>query len=353
MNARIPLLILGVGALTACDRSGLQYVPDSIDGFPGIVHLGELTPVPEDDRENHLDYARYETLGPSPSGTQGGATATVKGTGGTLCVVVDPEAISWNQSVAVQGANKAYTWPDNAIDDGDIDMEIGLAGYYNGTPGVEIGDFEQVYEDSLGTETAIAYNECTMLDVNGREGAHAGRGAPEYCAIDTSLHPDRSYMVLLESFMVPLEDFKLSYAVNVYDLGDATTASGCLDMLDSYKPSNAGAGAAELLLPQESDAEGFADFEVAYAYGLHSMYCGCAADPTPENALCEKLEKAEGAGGGIAVDYGAATIDILKGNGNSAYTIPLVFQNQCGDYDEDAFDHVGSTVPTDEEEEGE
>ena len=151
MKARIPLLFVGVAALSACDRSGLQYVPDSVEGFPGIVHLGELDVVPaaETDADgratswggDHVSVAKYETLGPAPTGQQGGATATVTGTGGLLCIFVDPEAVYWNQAIATQGANKFYKWPDNARDDGDVDLSVGLAGYYNGSPGAEIGDF--------------------------------------------------------------------------------------------------------------------------------------------------------------------------------------------------------------------
>ena len=326
-TGRIPILVVALGALSACDRSGLQYVPDSIDGFPGIVHLGELEVVPVDDRDNHIEqYASYDTVGPAPTGTRGGVTATVTATGSDLCIIVDPESVFWNQSVATNGANNAFTWPDNATDDGDLDIQVGLAGYYTGTPGFEIGDFEQIYEDSLGTETAIEYNECTMLDINGRPGAAAGRGAPEYCTIETALHPDRSYMILLNTFSVPLDDFKLDYAINVYDVGEG---GACSDIFDELLSSKFGDNKVEHLLPMETDAPGFEVFETVFAMDHHSVWCECTSDLNPDNTGCARLE---GNNYGWTIDYEAGTAK----NGNFDIA-DMSFPSQCGEFDPDAF----------------
>ena len=61
--------------------------------------------------------------------------------------------------------------------------------------------------------------------------AHAGRGAIEYCTIDTSVHPGKSYTVVLNTYSVPLDDGLLDYALAIVDggCGDIGQASGGLD----------------------------------------------------------------------------------------------------------------------------
>ena len=92
-----------LAALTACNYDGRAFTPQPTDAAPGITELGELEIIGLDSWEQapqRRDLATYEILGPSDPGEFGGATATFMGTGGEVCVLVDPEAVFWNQSVA-------------------------------------------------------------------------------------------------------------------------------------------------------------------------------------------------------------------------------------------------------------
>ena len=197
---------------------------------------------------------------------------TFTSTGGSVCVIVDPEAVFWNQSVAVQGSKEEYSIPDNYRDDGDIDIEVGLTAYYTGSPGYEMGDFAAIYEDSLGNEVRLEFHECYMPGYGSTLDSHAGRGALEYCTIDTSVHPGKSYTVVLNTFSVPLDDALLDYAVAIVDgpCSDIGQAAGGLD---------------ECLLPGEAraadnldEANGdFALLEDAYCSG--NIYEFCSTNP--------------------------------------------------------------------------
>lgn len=244
-----PLLIAvtALTALVACNRDGRSYTPQPQEAYPGIVHLGEVEVVEEGNWAN--GEARYEgisleQLGPGPSGQWGGATVTFKGTGGDVCVFVDPEAVFWNSSKSVLSPNPEFEAEDNPYDDGDIDLEVGLAAYYTGTPGLEIGDFEQVYEDALGNEVTFEANECVMIGSRGQTGAHAGRATPEYCKIDTSLHPDTEYMVLLRTWSVPWDDYVLDFAFAIFegdcDAGLSATGESdeCVILGESWDKDN-------------------------------------------------------------------------------------------------------------------
>ena len=149
-------------------------------------------------------------------------------------------------------------YADNYLDDGDIDLEVGLSAYYTGSPGIEMGTFEQPYEDSLGNVQVIEYNECSMIGSRSQQGAHSGRGTMEYCDLDTSLHEGREYTILLRTWSVPFDDFLLSYAFAVFE-------GPCGDGI--------GNSAIECLLPGEGGNEGFDELEAAFCEGTQAQFC--------------------------------------------------------------------------------
>ena len=260
-------LSLSLAVLTACDREGRDYVPLPIDGIPGVDVLNEgqaVEVISQDDwssEQVRLDSAIYSQLGPPTPGLQGGATMTFVGTGGEVCVMVDPAAVFWNSSVSAQSPQPAYVYPDNVGDDGDIDIEVGLSAYYTGSPGIEMGTFEQAYEDSLGNQITIEFNECLMSGSLGQLGAHAGRATPEYCTIDTSLHPGRQYTVVLRTWSLPTDDSILDYGVAVFEgsCSSGVTPSGVANI--------------ECTMPGESQEEGFPELEAAFCVGEQAAFC--------------------------------------------------------------------------------
>ena len=268
-------------ASVSCDRVGRSYLTAPTEGWPGVVHLGEIPVLGSDqfqsvsDRVENITYAR---LGAAEAGVLGGATATFTATGGDVCVIVDPEAVFWNQSVAKQGTKEAYAYPDNYRDDGDLDIQVGLTAYYTGSPGYEMGDFAAIYEDSLRNEVELEFNECFMPGYGSTTDAHAGRAAIEYCTIDTSVHPGKSYTVVLNAFSVPLDDALLDYAIAVVD-------GNCSDIGQSAGGLN------ECLLPQEarlrddlSQPNGdFSMLESAYCNGEVYAFCNDNPDLCGDN----------------------------------------------------------------------
>jgi len=217
------MLLTSLLMLTACDDGGRNFVPEVDPNNPGIVHLGEFTPSPlAESREN----AFFGTIGVVEPGKFGGATATFLGTGDEVCVWVDPESVFWNQAVAVQNRVGKYAYPDYFYDDGDLDIEVGLSAFYTGSPGVEMGDFQAVYEDSLGNESFIEFNECTITDIYGQAGAHSGRGTIEFCTIDTAAHPGKEYTIVLNTWSLPSDDYSLAYGLAVFE-------GSCSDLQDA------------------------------------------------------------------------------------------------------------------------
>ena len=251
--------------LTSCDRSGDDLVPQANGEFKSVIEIGNLAPMPIDNLEtlrnavttNDVKSARawceaeenkidgdpqcyYGVLGQSEVDVKGGATFTFRGTGGQVCLLVDPEAVFWNTSVATQGANLPYRYPDVEEDDGDIDIFAGLSSYYTGSPGIELGNFKGYYTDSLGTQIIIEYGECFQFGAQqGMNNAHAGRAMPEYCTLNTTGLEGKEYTVVLETFSIPLDDGSLSFAAVVVDgscseleinecslMGESLTASG-------------------------------------------------------------------------------------------------------------------------------
>jgi hypothetical protein len=215
--------VIFFGGLSGCDRNAKGLVPVASDKFPGVLELGEFEAVDADTlnsfiakQQGTLAYIvpnledsvgdpkwdssdpeldgltgqeRYDKhveetgtlpyyygqLGQPEDGGRGGATFTFKGTGGEVCIVVDPETVFWSQSVAPADRNDQYAYPDYYNDDGDLDLFAGMSSYYTGSPGVEIGDFTGFYSDSRGEVVEIEYGACFQTGSQaGMDNAHAG-----------------------------------------------------------------------------------------------------------------------------------------------------------------------------------
>ncbi len=255
MNRLLPLVLLA-----ACDRSGTYLVPVQTD-IPPVVELGELyviTPDEWDDQGTRESLVTYAEVGAPEPGARGGATFTFLGVDDEVCVVMDPEAVFWNESVAYQGGVESYTWSDNYLDDGDLDMSIGLSANYTGSPGIALGDFEGQYTDSLGHTAIIEYDLCEMVGYNSQTPAHAGRATVESCEIDTTGRAGIEYTVVLRTFSLPMDDSILGFGVAVYQ--------GSCENID------------ECTIPREArnhgdEMDGFAGLEQAYCANEMSTYC--------------------------------------------------------------------------------
>lgn len=195
--------------LVACEAP----VPGGLSQYSGndplIVDMDETDPLVAGVQ------SEATVRGPNKGGGErGGLTGSFLGVGGPMCVILDPEN-EWEQD-------------DTPTDDGDMDLFVGRAADYTGTPGVTIGDFFGEYIDSLGVPHQLDQNLCYQVDINGVGGAHAGQGTAEFCTIQTDA--GTPYIVLGETFSVPSDDDQLVVAVRV-DVGgcpaiDETTLSG-------------------------------------------------------------------------------------------------------------------------------
>ena len=262
--------LLTLAALSGCDRDPFELgIYPEVTDAPGILDLGEIIPMSEDDWNNpqaRIDATVYADVGATETGSNGGVTFIFKGTENPICVVMDPEAVFWNQSVAYNpnAAAAPYRWPDNYLDDGDLDMSVGFSSNYTGTPSVEIGSFEGEYTDSLGTTVSIEYNLCEMAGYFGDVPYHSGRATPEYCAIDTNGRAGIEYTTLLKTFSLPLDDDILSFAVVLVEVPSAADdpADACNDL-----------GITECSLIGESPQRGFLDLEQAFCNEEMNTYC--------------------------------------------------------------------------------
>ncbi len=228
-------LVFPLLALAACDRAGDLLVPTPTEGLEPVLELGELEVMSSADwadSTTRMELATYSDIGAPEPGDQSGATFTFIGTGGQVCLVVDPEAVFWNTSVATNGASPTYAWPDNHLDDGDLDMAAGFSANYNGSPGIELGDFYGLYTDSLGNTVEIEYNLCENADYYGDTPAYAGRSTAEYCTVDTEGREGIEYTVLLKTFSLPIDDSILSFATAVYD-GSCRNIDECTLLYES------------------------------------------------------------------------------------------------------------------------
>ncbi|NOY24322.1 MAG: hypothetical protein GXP62_00470, partial [Oligoflexia bacterium] len=112
MRTEHSILLAAVGAsvlMWGCDRSGADLLPQPNANFPAVIEMGELQVLASDEApdftpancnatdENGAYNCYYGELSPTDGVTQGGATFNFRGTGGTVCVMVDPEALFWNQ----------------------------------------------------------------------------------------------------------------------------------------------------------------------------------------------------------------------------------------------------------------
>lgn len=217
-------LLLG---LTACDRAADDLLPQVNEAAPQVVEIGELPVLPASatsemsatycDSESENPNCYYGQVRATDGVTVGGATFSFKGTGSNVCVVVDPESLTWNQYIGAGNSSLTWGYPDNNADDGDLDLFGGLTSYYTGSPGVEIGDFTGFYTDSLGRQIEIDYVECYNESPYTGGEAHAGRGAPEYCTINTAGRAGIDYTVVLETFSVPRDDGLLAFSAAVFE----------------------------------------------------------------------------------------------------------------------------------------
>lgn len=251
--------IYDIGVLEPIGREDLVAAQEDLLGVPESVHWGRL--------------GAGENLG-----VFGGATYQFAGTGGNVCVVVDPEAMFWNRELSTQSTSVKYKYDDVYEDDGDIDIAVGLTAYYTGSPGEEIGDFQAVFTDTAGVEHELEFDECLQTGYFG-DPAHAGRASIEYCQINTSLRPGVMYTVVLETFALPIDDSVLSFGTMVYD-------GPCSDMPWVDSDGAVQSGASECVLPNEvghaepdgnlpEGKEWFPELERAYCTGKGKVNSYC------------------------------------------------------------------------------
>lgn len=222
--------LLRLGAVTAvvatavgCDYEG-EFLFANPTEIPGVIDLGEITPVAVDNPADIAAATVFAEVGATGNASRGGVTFSFVGTGSSVCLWLDPELVTWNQSVAALRPVATYAYPDNSQDDGDLEMQAGYSVYYTGSPGERIGDFEIRYEDSLGNPVEIQLNECTQSGLIQNSGAHGGRGSPESCTL-AATSPGVSYTVMLETFSTPLDDDRLGFGMLLADGGCSTVRS--------------------------------------------------------------------------------------------------------------------------------
>jgi hypothetical protein len=233
-------------AFAACDYSGDRFYGEVLPHVPGIVDLGNNTPVESVTTAEEIQAAVfYSELGNMGSVARGGSTLNFLGTGADVCVWVDPETLRWNQSVSAASPQEHFSYPDNVYDDGDLDLFGGLSVYYNGSPGETIGNFEVKYEDQLGNPIPIEFNECVISNYFGEPEGHSGRGAPEYCTLKNTID-GVPYTILFDQFLVPLDDDRLGYGVilgqgSCDDMKRAANINNdeCMILGESLKPVSA------------------------------------------------------------------------------------------------------------------
>jgi hypothetical protein len=259
-------------AMVGCDRKGTDLLPDN-SAFAPVVTIGELRVMNADDywsfrsssdphqwcsdeeRVEEANGARpcfYGQLGMPEAGVRGGAsyTFTVPTIVAaedqdpddveqleTVCVLMDPETVFWNHSVAELDREIKPMVADYHDDDGDLDMDVGLSSYYTGSPGVELGDFRGLFTDSLGRTIEIEYGECIQTGSPYPGEHHSGRGTLEYCDIDVEGRQGLQFTVVMETFSVPLNDGALGYGTLVY-------GGRCRDITSSPRE--------EQVIPEES-----------------------------------------------------------------------------------------------------
>jgi len=205
-----------------CDYSGDFLFAQPVEGLDDIWVLRDqngdlIVPATVTTLDEIREATIYAEVGAPQTTAGGGVTIDFLGTGGAVCIWIDPETVTWNQSVAAQPTSEfaqKFTYPDNVFDDGDLDVHAGRSVYYTGSPGETIGDFKVTYEDSLGNDVPIDLVSCPNTFDRFGLFSSAGRGFPEFCEIATT-DPGVSYTALLEIFAAPLDDDRMSFGVIV------------------------------------------------------------------------------------------------------------------------------------------
>jgi hypothetical protein len=255
--------------LVSCEIDQSLFRP-AVGDVPYLYDIGELPVIRSDvwssgywDPEG--DGPFYGQIGaPSDPGVYGGVTFSFTGTGGEVCVVMDPEAVFWNQFLAPDAGRSDYLYADRFRDDADMDMDVGLTAFYTGSPGSVIGDFEVPYEDPLGEVHYIAFDECEQATASGEDG-HAGRASTESCTIDTSTRGGVSYTGVVRTFSLPVDDDVANFSIAVLE-GACDGADECT-LLHEYTLGE---------LEPEMDCEpGTLDASVVDPEG---SYCGSVAE---------------------------------------------------------------------------
>ena len=217
MRALLFCAALASFGLVACDLDSdplLQnYDGETVQGAD-VVDLDIAESPPELDGPTFHGLLRPSDIG---TGDHSGATATFTGTGGRVCLIVDPQSVfrddRWFDESGAEQINPFML--DYPHDDGDVDMQAGLAAYYTGTPGDQMGDFVNSFPDANGVERRIDLNICLLEDRWGIVGAAAGRGTPEWCSFETVA--DTQYRIAITVFSVPTDDDELKYAFELRD----------------------------------------------------------------------------------------------------------------------------------------
>lgn len=273
----------------ACYNPGDEFRAE-VTGVPAIYHAGEMELLPSDDlSEMGSDPAAFPEsvhlgqVGQDENpGFVGGVTYEFKGTGGSVCVVLDPEAVYWNYTVQGGVAGESFKYEDNYQDDGDLDISVGLTAYYTGSPGVEIGDFNALYTDQAGVDHTIAFDECVQTNLFGYSGIHAGRGSVEYCEIDTSGREGVSYTVLLKTFSLPIDDSILNFGTYVVELERGESCAD-LSLSECTLPNEVGY-ADPAGLPESKSW--YPDLEQAFCQGGRATNVYCSENLAGENPPC-------------------------------------------------------------------
>ncbi len=207
------LAALAIGA--GCDTNQNRVFPGLIEGVPPVMDLGSIVPVEVTTRDALAESVIYGEVGPTGTTEDGGVTFNFEGTNGAVCVWIDPETVFWNQSVSPTNASPYYRVPDNPYDDGDLDVDVGQALYYTGTPGESVGTFEVRYEDSNGNVAPIQLSECFGPDplfAGAQSIGKAGRASPEYCTINNTV-AGVEYTVVMRTWSTPIDDDRLGFGM--------------------------------------------------------------------------------------------------------------------------------------------
>jgi hypothetical protein len=302
----------GFVLLVACDSSGDFLYEGAIDGVPGVVDLGTLTPVVVTTKEDVTANVIYGELGPSGQAILGGITFDFIGTGESMCVWVDPETVSWNQAVKAQKPIAKWAYPDYAQDDGDLDIFAGLSMFYTGSPGEVFGNFQVRIDDPLGNAVTTSLDVCTLRPGYGDTAfGFNGRAQADMCTIP-STQPGVPYTVAIQGWSVPMDDQRLGYGVILIagrcEGGDdplltrlkleGTQAQECLITGESISvDAETGAKAKEIGLPDrswlgvevaEASRARSVDFETAFCGPGPREFCDAESDALEaEGKFCD------------------------------------------------------------------